>query len=177
MAFPPLYDTKEMVDFMRESFIWRWRRATRSLRPLTDNYQDLCPRFLLPKAERAALNFELPKMVQEKFYAMLLNDAIELGIVCHFLADDLKSTLVGLKWTCCEDWLNCTSRNLREAQLWQRILTAETHGLTDNEEESLGSTDPRPLPVTRTNLKLFLIFPLYHTSFLYLPTWGFSIIK
>ncbi|KAJ8444874.1 hypothetical protein Cgig2_029805 [Carnegiea gigantea] len=51
------------------------------------------------EAERAALDFELPEMVQATFYSMLLNDAIELGIVSGFLTDDLKATLEELRWT------------------------------------------------------------------------------
>ncbi|KAJ8424804.1 hypothetical protein Cgig2_025388 [Carnegiea gigantea] len=63
MAFPPLHDTREMADFVRESFRWHWRRATRSPRLLPDDYQDLCPRFSLSKVKRAVLNLELPEMV------------------------------------------------------------------------------------------------------------------
>ena len=97
MAFPPLYDTKKMADFVRESIRWCGRRATRLPRPLPDDYQDLYPCFSLLEAERAVLDFELPEMVQATFYAMLLNDAVELGIVSGFLADDLKVTLQGLR--------------------------------------------------------------------------------
>ena len=55
--------------------------------------------FSLPKAERVALGFELLEMVQATFYTMLLNYAVELGIVSGFLVDNLKSTLDGLRWT------------------------------------------------------------------------------
>ncbi|KAJ8444872.1 hypothetical protein Cgig2_029803 [Carnegiea gigantea] len=115
MAFPPLYDTKKMADFIRESFRWHWRRATHLPRPLPDDCQDLCPHFLLLKAERAALDFELPEMAQATFYAMLLNDAIELGLVSGFLTDDLKATLEELRWTSLEAWLSRTRGDLREA--------------------------------------------------------------
>ncbi|KAJ8426452.1 hypothetical protein Cgig2_031101 [Carnegiea gigantea] len=128
MAFPPLHDTSEMTDFVRESFTWHWRRATCLPCPLLDDYQDLCPRFSLPEAERAALDFELPEMVQATFYAMLLNDAVELGIVSGFLTDDLKSSLEGLRWTSFEAWLSHTSHDLREAQLRQQTLPSEVHG-------------------------------------------------
>ncbi|KAJ8428675.1 hypothetical protein Cgig2_006349 [Carnegiea gigantea] len=106
-------------------------RATRLPRPLPEDYHDLCPRFLLPEAEGAALDFELPEMVQAAFYAMLLNDAIELGVVRDFIADDLKSTLVGLRWTCFEAWMSRTSHKLREAQLRQRPVGVEAHGSLD----------------------------------------------
>ncbi|KAJ8420400.1 hypothetical protein Cgig2_028072 [Carnegiea gigantea] len=127
-AAAPSDDDKEMADFKRESFRWHWRRATRPPRPLPTDYRDLCPRFSLSKAERAALDFELSKMVQAIFYAMLLNDAIELGIVSGFLASDLRSSLEGLRWTSFEAWLSRTSRDLREAQLRQRNMPSEACG-------------------------------------------------
>ncbi|KAJ8420615.1 hypothetical protein Cgig2_015472 [Carnegiea gigantea] len=96
MAFPPLHDTREMANYMRESFRWRWRRATRPPFPLLDDYQDLCPCFSLSKAERAVLGFEFPEMVYATFYAMLLNDAVELRIASGFLASDLRLSLEDL---------------------------------------------------------------------------------
>ncbi|KAJ8431112.1 hypothetical protein Cgig2_015680 [Carnegiea gigantea] len=96
-------------------------RATHLPRPHPDDYQDLCLHFLLPEAERVVLDFELPEMVQATFYAILLNDAIELCVVRNFIADDLKSTLVGLRWTCFETWLivppaTCGKRNFVAAR-------------------------------------------------------------
>ncbi|KAJ8429947.1 hypothetical protein Cgig2_003515 [Carnegiea gigantea] len=87
MAFPPLHDTREMADFVKESFKWHWRSAACPPRPLLDSYQE------------SACDFELLEMVQATFYAMLLNDAIELGAISGFIAADLKSTLEGLRWT------------------------------------------------------------------------------
>ena len=62
------------------------------------------------------LDFELPEMVQATFYATLLNDAVELGIVSGFLASDLKLSLEGLRWTSFEARLSCTIRDLWVAQ-------------------------------------------------------------
>ncbi|KAJ8422571.1 hypothetical protein Cgig2_006744 [Carnegiea gigantea] len=109
---------EEMADFMTESFRWHWRSATRPPRSLPDDYQDLCSRFTLSDAERAALDFKLPEMIQATFYTMLLNDTIDLGIL----------TLEGLRWTSFEAWLSCTSRNLREAQLRQRTTPSRACG-------------------------------------------------
>jgi len=67
MAFPPLSDTMEMVDYVRESFIWCWRRATRPSHLLPEDYHILCPHFSLPEAEGAAADFELLEMVQATF--------------------------------------------------------------------------------------------------------------
>jgi len=61
MAFPPLYDTREMADYVRESFIWRWTKATHLPRPLPEDYHVLCLCFSLPDVEGAVANFELPK--------------------------------------------------------------------------------------------------------------------
>jgi len=52
--------------------------------------------------------------VQATFYAMLLNHAIELGIVNRFIAADLKVTLEGLQWTSFESWLNVNGRGFLE---------------------------------------------------------------
>jgi len=70
---------------------------------------------LLPEVKRATLDFELPEMVLATFYTILLNDAVELGIVSGFLADDLKSTLDRLRWTSFQAWLSRTRGDLREA--------------------------------------------------------------
>ncbi|KAJ8427572.1 hypothetical protein Cgig2_021717 [Carnegiea gigantea] len=67
--------------------------------------------------ERAAADFELPEMVHATLYAMFLNEAVELGVVGSFMADGLKSSLMGLRWTCLEAWMSCTDHELREAQL------------------------------------------------------------
>ncbi|KAJ8452514.1 hypothetical protein Cgig2_000103 [Carnegiea gigantea] len=74
-------------------------RATRPPRPLPEDYHILCPRFSLPEVEGAAADFELPKMVQATFYAMLLNEAMELGVVHGFMTEGSRSALVGLRWS------------------------------------------------------------------------------
>ncbi|KAJ8444806.1 hypothetical protein Cgig2_014995 [Carnegiea gigantea] len=114
MAFPPLHGTKKMADFMREPLRWHWRSATCPPCLLPDDYQDLCPRFTLPDVEKAAVDFEVPKMVQATFYAILLNDVVGLGIVSGFIVVDLKLTLEGLRWTSFEAWLSHNSRELLE---------------------------------------------------------------
>ncbi|KAJ8438013.1 LOW QUALITY PROTEIN: hypothetical protein Cgig2_029994 [Carnegiea gigantea] len=114
MAFPPLYDTREMADYVRKSFIWHWRRATRPPCPLTEDYHVLCPRFSLPEAKGATADFELLEMGQATFYAMLLNEAIER--VC-FMAEGLKLALVGPGWSSFEAWMSRVDHELREAQL------------------------------------------------------------
>ncbi|KAJ8425915.1 hypothetical protein Cgig2_033856 [Carnegiea gigantea] len=101
--------------------------------------------FSFTEAEGAALDFGLPEMVQATFFAMLLKNAMELGIVSGFITDDLKSTLVGLRWTYFEDWMSRTSYELREAKLRQQPIMTEARGSSDGQEESSGSTSP-PAP-------------------------------
>jgi len=113
MAFPPLYNTREIADYVRESFIWCWRRATRPPRPLPEDYHVLCPRFSLHKTEGAAADFELPEMVQVTFYAMLLNEAVELHVVHDFMAKGLRLALVGLRWSSFEVWMSLVDHELR----------------------------------------------------------------
>jgi len=45
---------------------------------------------------------------------MLLNDAVELGIVNDLMAVDLKLTLEGLRWSSFDSWLGCNNRELAD---------------------------------------------------------------
>jgi len=72
---------------------------------------------MLSDMGRAVLDYELPEMVQTIFYAMLLNNAVEVGIVSGPMAIDPKLTLEGLRWSSFESWLGYNSRSLVEAQL------------------------------------------------------------
>ena len=117
MAFPHMYNTKEIADYVRESFVWRWRRALCLPRPFPEDFHALCPRFLLSESEGATADFWLPKMVQAIFYAMLLNKAVKMGVVPGFSNEGLKSALVGLRWSTFEVWMSCVDHVLREAQL------------------------------------------------------------
>ena len=98
MAYPLLRDTREMADFVRGSFRWHWWSDIRLPCPLPNDYQDLCPRFVISNAEQAAHDFELPEMVHATFYTMLLNDAMTLALVGGFIAASLKASLEGLQW-------------------------------------------------------------------------------
>ncbi|KAJ8445629.1 hypothetical protein Cgig2_018570 [Carnegiea gigantea] len=152
MAFPPIYNTKEMADHVRESFVWRWRRASRPPRPLLEDFHALCPRFSLPEAEDAVADFELPEMVQATFFAMLSNMTVELGVVRGFMAEGLKSALVGLRWSSFEVWMSCVNHELKEAQLRRHAVTVEVRGPLTVKKRALDQTAPRPLLVTRSSL-------------------------
>ncbi|KAJ8443340.1 LOW QUALITY PROTEIN: hypothetical protein Cgig2_015821 [Carnegiea gigantea] len=99
MTFPPIYNTREMADYVRGSFIWRWRSASRLPRPLPEDLHVSHPRFSLSEVEGTAADFELPEIVQATFYTMLLNEEVELGVAHDFTAESMKSSLIGMRWS------------------------------------------------------------------------------
>ncbi|KAJ8433870.1 LOW QUALITY PROTEIN: hypothetical protein Cgig2_021253 [Carnegiea gigantea] len=69
-----------------------------------------CPR---PREQRPPLS----SLKSSAFYAMLLNDTIELGVVHDFMAEGLRSALVDMRWSSFEAWMSRVDHKLREAQL------------------------------------------------------------
>jgi len=53
-------------------------------------------------AEEATREFCIPEMIQGIFYAMVVNEALELGILSRALAEHLKLGLDGLWWYMCK---------------------------------------------------------------------------
>ncbi|KAJ8430921.1 hypothetical protein Cgig2_033549 [Carnegiea gigantea] len=145
MTFPPIYNTRQMANYARETFIWRWRSALRLPRPLPEDFHVLCLRFSLAEAEGAAAEFELLEIVQATFYAMLLNEAVELGVPHEYTVESMKSSLVGLRWSPFEVWMDCMDCPLRGAQLYQPADEVEVRGSQDGYEEGSGSAGP-PTP-------------------------------
>ncbi|KAJ8428833.1 hypothetical protein Cgig2_005898 [Carnegiea gigantea] len=145
MAFPSIYNTREVANYMRETFIWRWRSASRPPRPLLEDFHVLCLCFLLAEAESAAAEFELPEIVQATFYAMLLNDSVELGMAHEYTAKRMKSSLVGLRWSTFEIWMDCMDCPLKAVQLYRSDDEVEVRGSPDGQEEGSGSArSPAP---------------------------------
>ncbi|KAJ8448736.1 hypothetical protein Cgig2_011357 [Carnegiea gigantea] len=75
--------------------------------PFPEDFHVLCPRFSLVEAEGTAAEFEIPEIVQATFYAMLLSEAVELGVAHEYTAENMKSSLVGLRWSTFEVWMDC----------------------------------------------------------------------
>ncbi|KAJ8424430.1 hypothetical protein Cgig2_010659 [Carnegiea gigantea] len=139
------WNTREMANYMRETFICHWRSALRPPRPLPEDFHALCPRFSLAEAEGAAAEFELPEIVQATFYTMLLNEAFELGVAHEYMAESMKSPLVGLRWSTFEVCLDCMDYVIRGAQLYRPANELEVEGARDGQEEGSGSVGP-PAP-------------------------------
>jgi len=72
------------------------RSAAQPPLPLLDDYCDLCPNFVLADAKEAARDFCIPELVQVTFYVMVVNEALELGVLSGGTVVLLKSALTGL---------------------------------------------------------------------------------
>ncbi|KAJ8433285.1 hypothetical protein Cgig2_014194 [Carnegiea gigantea] len=136
-AFPPFRDTEAMADYIRETFKWHLRRASRPPRLLPEDYRDLCSSFTLPDAEEAACEFDIPEIIQATFYAMVVSDAMELSAASRDMVGDLKSTLKGLRWITFESWLSVNKHPLLEVQLHRQGHLGGGLGLVSDQEESL----------------------------------------
>ncbi|KAJ8434534.1 hypothetical protein Cgig2_004300 [Carnegiea gigantea] len=101
IVFLDFFSTEQVADYMKETFNWHLRGA-----------HELCPYFNLVVAEEVTQDFCIPEMIQAVFYAMLVNEAQELGVLSRDLAEHLKSCLEGLRWYMCEAWLQLDKLNL-----------------------------------------------------------------
>ena len=97
------------------------------------------------KAEAAAAESELPNIVQATFYAMLLNEMLELGVVHEYTAERMKSLLVGLRWSTFKVWIRIMDEVIRGVQLHHQPEEVEVKGARDGQGEGSGSADP-PTP-------------------------------
>ncbi|KAJ8433719.1 hypothetical protein Cgig2_004348 [Carnegiea gigantea] len=101
-GFPDVLSTEQAADYVRETFKWHLRGATRPPRPFPTNYHELYTHFDLTAAEEALHDFCITKMVQAIFYTMVVNEAFELGVLSRDLAEHLKLCIEGLQWYMCK---------------------------------------------------------------------------
>ncbi|KAJ8422319.1 hypothetical protein Cgig2_027688 [Carnegiea gigantea] len=94
MGFPRSLETDEMTFYVLENFEWDQREFAFPPLLLPYDYKDLCPDFNLAAAEEAAQDFLLPEIPEVVFYAMLLNDAVKIGVLCGGMIDIMESALV-----------------------------------------------------------------------------------
>ena len=82
-------------------------RESSTLRPnlLPKNHHDLFPNFNLLVTTWYAYNSRIPEMIQAILYAIVLNEAAELGLSSRIAMDCMMSALWELKWTVIESWL------------------------------------------------------------------------
>jgi len=102
----------------------------------------LCPCFSLAEAEATVAELELPEIVQATFYAMLLNEMFELGVVHEYMAEKMKSLLGGLRWSTFELWMRIIDEVIRGAQFHHQPDEMDIKGARDGQGEGSGSADP-----------------------------------
>ncbi|KAJ8435117.1 hypothetical protein Cgig2_020760 [Carnegiea gigantea] len=105
MVFSDFLSTEQAADYIRETSKWHLRGVVRPPRPLPANYHKLRPYFDLVVVEEAARDFRILEMIQAIFYAMVVNEALKLGVLSRDLAEHLKLCLEGLQRYMCEAWL------------------------------------------------------------------------
>ncbi|KAJ8435297.1 hypothetical protein Cgig2_026389 [Carnegiea gigantea] len=130
---------EEMALHVWETFKWRLRSVARPPWSLPENYRDLCSDFILADVEEAAHDFHIPELVQALFYAMVVNEALQLGILIRSMVEDLKAALQAR-----DTWLQLNKSDI----LITRKLGPAAPGVgprsTSSEEEGTGSNDASP---------------------------------
>ncbi|KAJ8441585.1 hypothetical protein Cgig2_023149 [Carnegiea gigantea] len=106
IMFPNFLRTKQAAVYATENFLWPLRESsTLRLSLLPENHHGLCPNFDLLVAIRYSHNSCIPEMMQVIFYAMVLNDAAELGLSSRIMIDCMMSVLWELNWAIIHQFL------------------------------------------------------------------------
>ncbi|KAJ8430101.1 hypothetical protein Cgig2_007165 [Carnegiea gigantea] len=167
MVFLPLRSTEEMDDHVRKTFEWHLRGASRLPRLLPGNHHEMSPGFVLSDVEEAAHDFDIPEMIHATFYAMVVNDALELGVMSRDMAGALKSALKGLRWLNFEYWLRINKHALIGAQYRRHVSFEAEVGPASSREEDLELSDASLL--FREHKKILCTVPIYELS---TPSWS-----
>ncbi|KAJ8437090.1 hypothetical protein Cgig2_016444 [Carnegiea gigantea] len=146
-GLPPTRSMREIANYIRETFIWRWRSTSRPTRPLPKDFNVLCPCFslALAEAEAAAAESGLPEIAQAMFYTMLLNEMLTFSVVHEYTAERMKSLLVGLRWSTFEVWLRIMDEVIQGARFHRQPDEVDVKGAHDGQWEGSRSADP-PAP-------------------------------
>ncbi|KAJ8430746.1 hypothetical protein Cgig2_009637 [Carnegiea gigantea] len=133
---------------------WIWLSASHPPRPLPEDFNVLCPYFSLAEAEdeAAAAESELPKIVQATFYAILLNEMLELGVVHEYTTERMRSLLVGLRWSTFEVWMRIMDEVIQGEQLHRQPDEVEVKGARDGRGRVRDQPILLPLRATRSRL-------------------------
>ncbi|KAJ8423526.1 hypothetical protein Cgig2_030021 [Carnegiea gigantea] len=97
IIFPNFLSIEQAVEYVKENFFWSLRESS-TLRAslLPENYHGLCPNFDHFVIMRHTHNSHIPEMTQAIFYAMVLNDPVELGLSSKIVIDYMMSVLLEL---------------------------------------------------------------------------------
>ncbi|KAJ8419666.1 hypothetical protein Cgig2_033948 [Carnegiea gigantea] len=82
--FPNFASTEQAAEYVRDNFRWSLRDPSAlGPRPLPLDYHGLCPHFDLGVATRYAHDSNILEMARVIFYAMVIDDAVKLGLSCR----------------------------------------------------------------------------------------------
>ncbi|KAJ8420107.1 LOW QUALITY PROTEIN: hypothetical protein Cgig2_011977 [Carnegiea gigantea] len=96
----------------------------------------LIPSYELAVAEEATQDYELPEQFQVIFYAILLNEAKRLGVLCGRALRALESTLTELRWSTFESWVWQYGDWIFEAHFQTKVAPEESSEAGPQEESS-----------------------------------------
>ncbi|KAJ8433058.1 LOW QUALITY PROTEIN: hypothetical protein Cgig2_020625 [Carnegiea gigantea] len=115
--FPNFANIEQAAEYIQDHFRWSLRDPTDpGPRSLSSDYHSLCPRFDLKVARRYAHGSHIPEMVQVIFYAMVIDDAAELGLFHRLTMDVVMWAMRKLDWGPMETWLRDKDQRLLRAQ-------------------------------------------------------------
>ncbi|KAJ8441400.1 hypothetical protein Cgig2_002359 [Carnegiea gigantea] len=123
-SFPTFMDTTQAAEYVRDNFCWSLRESSTfhsKLLPL--NFHSLCPNFNLLVVIQFVPTAYIPQMVQAIFYAMVLNEAAELGLSSKAPIDRMTLNLRELKWDIIKVWLQDIDKRLGDAQVRHLVET------------------------------------------------------
>ena len=83
-------------------------------------------------------------MVQAIFYAMVVNDVMELDITCRLMAECMMWVIHQLNWAPIEFWLENINRNLQRAQASRAANPATDPASLGGPAEDPGLSDAPP---------------------------------
>ncbi|KAJ8437497.1 hypothetical protein Cgig2_007474 [Carnegiea gigantea] len=155
MGFPRSLTTGEMTLYVMDNFKWYCREVVFSPKPLSYDYEELCLNFDFVVAEEHAQIYELPILPQVVFLAMLLNDAVNLGVLSGRMIAVMESVLTELQWNGFQPWTGRNSGRIMEGRR-QQETSSDSY-----EEESSGSDGqtPRPVMIARDEARLVVTVP------------------
>ena len=72
---------------------------------------------------------------------MQLNEVVELGVAHDFMAESMRSSLIGLWWSAIEVWTDCVDHALRGAH-HRPADEVDLRGSQEGREKGFGSAGP-----------------------------------
>ncbi|KAJ8425979.1 hypothetical protein Cgig2_029026 [Carnegiea gigantea] len=158
MMFPRFLMTDEMALYILENFEWYRREVAFPPLPLPTNYKDLCLDFNLAAAKEAAWDFRLPEISQVVFFAMLLNDAVELDTLHGWMTEIMESALKELQFSTFKEWVRHNKGNILRAHC-PKMDSDQEEGSESGDASSLSSNDDKKFYVAQAEWHFGFVTP------------------